>query len=186
MFCPSCGKEIPDESQYCLACGKSPTAGLAKYPPPQTKSSQSHTLRNIVIGFFAIIGVLFVLNKINDGQLSPALSTHREPIISSPFTVGAGQMYYVRFNVPKSARLVGRFQVAGGSGNDAEAIITDEDSFENWKNGHQPRVLYQSGKVTVGNIDVPITQTGTYYIAFNNQFSVVSSKTVNANITLQY
>jgi NMD protein affecting ribosome stability and mRNA decay len=26
MFCPSCGKEIPDESRYCLACGKSPSA----------------------------------------------------------------------------------------------------------------------------------------------------------------
>ena len=29
MFCPSCGKEIPDDSSYCLACGKSTGMALS-------------------------------------------------------------------------------------------------------------------------------------------------------------
>jgi hypothetical protein len=62
----------------------------------------------------------------------------------------------------------------------------DADSFENWKNGHQARALYQSQKTTVGSISVPINQPGVYYLAFNNQFSLISNKAVTANVLLYH
>jgi hypothetical protein len=57
----------------------------------------------------------------------------------------------------------------------------------NWKNGHPARVLYQTEKITtVGTINVPISQPGTYYLAFNNQFSILSDKTITGYIQLQH
>jgi hypothetical protein len=37
MFCPSCGKEIPDHSQFCLACGKA----IAPTPTPRPEASKT-------------------------------------------------------------------------------------------------------------------------------------------------
>jgi len=71
----------------------------------------------------------------------------------------------------------GDFRARGGGGNDIEVVITDE----NGANGHAGRFWYQSGKTTVGNIDVHLGP-GTYYIVFSNRFSLVSQKTVSARI----
>jgi hypothetical protein len=58
-----------------------------------------------------------------------------------------------------NVRVVGRFTAAGGgfvSRNDIRAVITDEDDFENWKNGHQAKALYATPSwITVGTIDCP-------------------------------
>jgi hypothetical protein len=73
-----------------------------------------------------------------------------------------------------------------GSGNDVEVLLADEDNFTNWRNRHPAQVLYQSGKVTVGEIDVPINTPGNYYLVFNNAFSAFAAKTVEANVELRY
>jgi hypothetical protein len=86
----------------------------------------------------------------------------------------------------RDVRVVGRFEAAGGSGNDIQAVLADGDNFENWKNGHAARVLYGTDKTTVGSIDVPIVSSGTYYLGLNNRFALLSAKTVSGAIDLQY
>lgn len=196
MFCPSCGKEIPDESRYCLACGKSPSAILnsSASAPSSEEPRESHWLRNIVFAFIilmALYSAVFLIHRATNGRFLPMLgttlgTTRRDPLTPSLFTVKAGTIYFVRFNVETTGRVVGRFQVSGGQGNDIQAVITDADNFENWRNGHQARVLYQTDKTTIGNIDVPIGRPGTYYIGFNNNFSLLSDKTVSASILLDH
>lgn len=183
MFCPSCGKEIPDESRYCLACGKSPSATLGVGRPigREEPVSKTHTFRNVLLGFIGLL-VLYVV-WITIGGQAPGM-TRRDALTPPIFNVKAGTIYYVRFNVERSGRVVGRFQASGGQGNDIQAVITDADNFENWSNGHQARVLYQTDKTTIGNIDVPIGRPGTYYIGFNNKFSLLSDKTVSASVLL--
>jgi hypothetical protein len=110
----------------------------------------------------------------------------RDPLTHSVFNVKASQMYFVRFVVAGSARVVGRFEASGGGGNDIEAVISDPDDFENKKNGHSARALYQSGQTTIGNINVPIIEPGTHYLAFNNQFSLFSDKAISASIVLYH
>jgi hypothetical protein len=106
-------------------------------------------------------------------------------LISGPVTVPPGKIYQVRFSVDTApARVVGQFRAVGGTGNDTEAVVADEDSFENWSNGHPSKVLYSSGRVTVGTVDAWIRKPGTYYVAFSNRSSVLSSKQVDANIDL--
>ena len=70
--------------------------------------------------------------------------------------------------------VTGEFHASGGSGNDIEAIVAEWGECENWINGHQARVLYQSGKVTNGAIDVPISRDGTYCLLFSNRMALVS------------
>lgn len=51
-------------------------------------------------------------------------------------------------------------------------------------NGNQGSVLYSSGTVTNGKVDVTIREAGQYCIAFNNTMSVISAKEVSAAIAL--
>jgi hypothetical protein len=48
-------------------------------------------------------------------------------------------------------------------------------------------VYYQSGRATSGDIDVKLPAlNATYYMAFDNRFSVLSAKTINADLSLFY
>jgi hypothetical protein len=63
--------------------------------------------------------------------------------------------------------VVGSFRASGGSGNDIAAVLAAESEFENWINGHQARALFATDKVTMGQLNVLITQSGSYILAFN-------------------
>jgi hypothetical protein len=186
MFCPSCGKEIPDDSRYCLGCGKSPSAafGATKSLEREKPESKSHYWRNVLIGFVVLLslylGAMAVSNA-NNVRI-PGITTRTEPITPPNFIVNAGTYYYFGFTVAGAARVAGRFEANGGSGNDIEAFITDADNFENWKNGHQSRANYQSGRATVGNIELAISRPGTYYLVFNNKFSLLSNKVITSSL----
>jgi len=108
------------------------------------------------------------------------------PIVTEAFTIAPGKYAWFRFGVPENGgNVVGRFRASGGGGNDVEVYILDEDGFENFKNGHRVQTYYNSGRVTVANIDVSLS-SGTYYLIFSNTFSAVSNKAVNGRVTLRY
>lgn len=106
-------------------------------------------------------------------------------LVNGAFTVGAGNAKYWNFHVDSNgANVVGRFRAEGGGGNDIECFILDSDAFENWHNGHAVNTYYNSGRITVANINVNLNE-GDYVIVFNNKFSAVSNKAVTANIELR-
>jgi hypothetical protein len=214
VYCPSCGKDIPDHSSFCLGCGKAihlvavdpepPTAHPgAQVSPSEPPAIMSHPYRVIAV-LFAVALAIVVLIEIADVLKSTALfSSPKEYAKNNPVmlprtrkllvgqtTVGAGKLYWVRFSVNtavmKNARVVGHFSTTGGSGNDIQAVIADEDNFENWKHGHQARSVYSTDKVTVGSIDTPILASGTYYLGLSNMFSALSDKEVTGTIELRY
>lgn len=82
-------------------------------------------------------------------------------------------------------KVSGNFRASGGGGNDVEVYITDENGFTNIKNGHSGNVWYDSGKITVGDIDVKLGP-GTYYLVFSNTFSVFANKAVTSDINIEY
>ena len=165
MYCPSCGKDIPDHSSFCLGCGKA-IHFVAVDPEPPTVRQGAQASRNdppaIVRHPYRAIAVLFaaalatvVFIEIADALKSTALlSSPKEHAKNNPVmlprerkllagqaTVGAGKLYWVRFSVDtavmKNVRVVGHFSTTGGSGDDIQAVIADEDNFENWKHGAQ-------------------------------------------------
>jgi len=121
---------------------------------------------------------------------TPVLQPVSEKLFSGQSVVRAGKYVFVKFQFDsekmRDARVVGTFHASGGSGNDIQAVIAEESEFENWRNGHQARVLYSTDKVTNGKFDVSITETGTYYLAFSNAFSLFTDKDVFAEAELRY
>ena len=105
------------------------------------------------------------------------------------FTVPAGAYHYVKFTAPAGAtnvKLQGHFTATGGSGNDIEVWLVTEDGFTNWQNGHAATTFYNSGRVTQDALNASLPGTGTYYLVFNNKFSFLSPKAVQANMSLSF
>jgi len=193
MFCPSCGTQIPDAARYCYVCGKSPAAAITATPATPKAASQttkeapkrrpeSNAVMNVLIGFIILLVLYIGVKTLSLSSQSSA----GESLFSGPVVVKAGGIYFVRFSVAETGRVIGRFEARGGTGNDIQAIIASSDDFENWQNGHAAGLLYQTGKTTVSGIDVPISRAGIYYLAFNNKFSLLSDKTVTGNIALYH
>jgi len=181
MFCPSCGKDIPDASLFCLHCGK----------PIAVRKRSGRWVLYLLTLIAGITIIIVVLARLSSGpSVSPSQTPVAEKLFSGQIVVRAGQHVYRKFNIDPSrmqdVRVVGSFQASGGSGNDIQVVLAEESEFENWKNRHEAHVLYSTGQITTGKIDVPITQTGTYYLVFSNAFSLVSDKDVFTEIELRY
>ena len=136
--------------------------------------------------FHALLIVVSLWALAMQAQANVPLRQRESPIVTEAFTIDAGKYAWFRFGVPSNGgNVVGRFRASGGSGNDVEVYILDEDGFENFKNGHRVRTFYNSGRVTVANINVSLS-SGAYYLIFSNTFSGVSNKAVNGRVSLRY
>ena len=56
----------------------------------------------------------------------------------------------------------------------------------NSQNGHSAATYHNSGRVTQANIAATLPGPGTYYLFFNNKFSMMTPKAVVANATVNY
>jgi hypothetical protein len=152
------------------------------------------------LGAFVIIGIAILIvvaasqvhetdslaaqRNTNVTNTNTIQTQRREVLVQGSFVVEPGHFNSSRFEASgRGVRVEGRFRAQGGSGNDIEVYIVDEDGFENYRNGHNVPTYYNSGRVTVGRINVNLGE-GVYYIIFNNQFAVLSNKAVTANIDL--
>jgi hypothetical protein len=115
--------------------------------------------------------------------------TITERITPDAFVVAPGKLMYFPVSLPQSAAwgmITGRFRAQGGNGNDIEMYVFNPDGFENYINGHSVSTLYNSGRVTVGSIDLYIPKGTTYYLVFTNKFSVFANKAITSDIVLKY
>jgi hypothetical protein len=120
---------------------------------------------------------------------STSVQTSTQSVTPGAFTIGAGRYAYFMVATPRSATmgvLQGRFRAQGGSGNDVEVFLLDADGFENFQNGHRVNTLYNSGRVTVGNISAYINPSMVYYLVFSNVFSTFTNKAITAEVILTY
>jgi len=125
------------------------------------------------------------------GRYQPVLHTanYSSNLVNGIIAVDPGGWYRVRFSVTSSMRgaaVVGSFTASGGSGNDIETYIFDDMAYTSWINGHSVYALYNSGRITVAEINTPITTPGQYYLVFSNTFSTFSSKKVTTTVNLQW
>ena len=212
MFCPKCGTEMPDDSQFCRKCGSALTAAgsnvsttgaaAAAAAAPQRVNEPAPKPKSHV-GLVILLAILALAIWWAASSPSPGAQQLRQGIARNPilpiqrtdtisdgaFSVPATGYYYTRFTLAPGTTqptVNGRFQAAGGSGNDVEVFIVDEDGFVNFKNGHSVPTFYNSGKVTQSNIEARLPGPGTYYLVFNNRFSLISPKAVTASVKVTY
>lgn len=127
----------------------------------------------------------------SDEPYAPSViaTKHAERIASGQVVVNAGKILFYRIPIKdmRDVRVSGHFLALGGSGNDIEVFLAEEKEFGKWLDGQPSKAYYQSGRTTAGDIDVKLPLlNATYYLCFNNKFSVLSSKTVSADVSLFY
>lgn len=202
MFCSKCGTESPEDSQFCRKCGIAmhtvSTGGAAAAVAPAReavvaekpkKSGTSKAVWFVII--LLALGFWWVAssNSPSARQIQQiAKQQHTETLHNPALSVNPTGFSYFKLDVPvnaSDATLQGSFTASGGSGNDVEAYVMSEADYVNWQNGHAAKTYYNSGKVTVGTINVRVP-TGTCYLVFSNKFSLLSSKSVRVDGTLTY
>ncbi|HXD31777.1 MAG TPA: hypothetical protein VN643_11710 [Pyrinomonadaceae bacterium] len=108
----------------------------------------------------------------------------RTVLINAQFIVKPRQFRQfrsVRFHVGgRGGNVVGRFR----SDTNIEVYIMDDDALENWQNGATVKTYYNSGRLTVSNIDVRLNN-GDYNLVFSNLYSTFSIKEATANVELR-
>jgi len=141
-----------------------------------------------------LVAVFYLIQRPNQTARTsappvPQVRSYTETI-DAAFTIPQLNAKDYKFTVPAGARDVkigGRFTATGGSGNDVEVSLMNEDQFVNWSNRHPVTPIYASQRVTQGTLDLPLpSDAATYYIVFDNRFSVFSPKAVQDNVALQY
>lgn len=202
MFCNRCGAELPDGSQFCSKCGQSLT-GTAKPETSAFKAGRAARRRPFLTIVLVGLGVILLLvlarmlvhrnstpllRQMATAQVTP--QPREETITNTAFTVKADGYLYYKFSVAPDATNVwvdGNFSASGGSGNDIEVFLFDQDAFVNWQNNRSARAYYNSGRSTQGKIYAGLpARAGTYYLVFNNNFSLITPKAVQASATLHY
>jgi hypothetical protein len=118
------------------------------------------------IKFLSSVALVVILSSI---------SIQAEP--EKTYVVDPGAYMYVEWNFGEATTVSAKFRARGGSGNDIEVFIVDEEGFENWRNGHNAPTFYNSGRVTVGHFNLRL-KPGKYFRVMNNRFSAVSNKVV--------
>jgi hypothetical protein len=206
MFCPKCGVETPDGSEFCRKCGNALTGtGNATTLVSATAAKSNRVHPALLIGLLIALGVfgLLIVNSLNQQRdaaarraaaqvnvqpVSPVL--HTMNIGKGALAVAAMHYAYYSLAAPAGARNVrvqGRFTATGGAGNDIFVFLLNEDEFTNWKNRHQVPAYYSSGKVTVGDVNAVLpNDAGTYYLVFDNRFSMLTAKAVEFTGTMTY
>jgi len=205
MYCPHCGKSILDESSFCSFCAKPVTAPPITTPPTTAKQTSTLDSALRIIGALAVIIIGLVIlgvyfnshstvapNRSSSPATNAIAAITHQPVTHSIFAgqmvVAARQFRFWTITITPqmtNAQLMGSFHTAGGTGNDIQAVITNPDEFENWKNGHQAKVYYGTQRTTNGNFNVRLAP-GTYVLAFSNAFSLLAPKEITAEINLQY
>lgn len=214
MFCRFCGTSLPHDSTFCQSCGKSlatnsTSSGTSAAPalapiqppaPPTANKKQNPIVAGVLVVILVLVVIWWAANKQDSASTSagfrpstpsaPQPQLHRVTIGSGAITVNAATYAYFTLNVPFSAnnvRLQGRFSATGGSGNDIEVFLLSDSQYTNWQNGHSTPTFYNSGKVTVNDMNVTLpNDAGTYYSVFNNKFSLLSPKAVEEHLILTY
>jgi hypothetical protein len=108
-----------------------------------------------------------------------------EQLLSDRFEVRNRREQVFPFVVKPGGAIRGTFSVVGGDERNIEAYIMTSAEYDKWSHYREAITNYSSGRVTNGRITRNL-QPGNYYLVFSNHFSRRESKTIEANVLLEY
>ena len=216
LGCSKCGATLPDEAQFCLKCGK-PVSQPPKQPVVVEKPLRDLPLRPVkkrrvfLWASLAILigGILWATTSDNpyaQGIQEMVGWKHDQTILETPFSIAPHNFRYYKFDLPEGSMnvaIVGQFTASGpdrkvpkakkngaaddGEDNDVEVYVLSEPAFAVWQNGYATNSVYESGRVSQGNMQSELPAgAGVYYLVFSNKFSTKDPKKINATVLLRY
>ena len=216
LGCAKCGATLPDESLFCLKCGKpislpqkTPVVVEKLLPPVR----QPRRTRPMIVGILlAVLGGAILWAGMSDSESAQLVQEfvgwkHDRVILDAPFSVGPHTFRYYKFALPEGSvnvAVVGQFtSVALNSNagsrrdtmkakkddadNNIEVYVLSDSAFTVWQNGYATSALYESGKVAEGNFQTDVPAgAGVYYLIFSNKSAPKAAKSVHATVVLRY
>ena len=140
---------------------------------------QKNKLQNSVISsvgesiestLVSIVNDLFGIDELN-------LSLSGQKFMDSIYKVSPGAYTYVAFTLSCESKVEGEFAASDILGNDIVVLVLDDYNFSKFENDQYFISFYDSGKVRSGVFNLTL-EDGDYYIIMSNQYSVISTKTV--------
>ncbi len=208
LGCSKCGATLPGDAQFCLKCGKPVTI------PPEEDGAVEQPAQKIVPPrrtprIFLWILLLLLLGTtawvtLSDDAFSQGLQElvgwkHDQTILEAPFPVSAHNFRYYKFDLPEGSlnvSIVGHFATTSTANSkakpadrdgDIEVYVLSEPAFAVWQNGYATSSVYESGRVSQGDLQSELPAgAGVYYLVFSNKFSPKAAKNVNATVLLRY
>lgn len=191
MLCPSCRREIPGGSSFCLHCGKP----IGPKGEPRSGLRKRVGAAALLLVAAAVLAYWPLSSQGPPGLEIPQAHARlpaKEKLISGEFIIPAGSYHSARFEVNLAAmrnvQVVGCFHSTGGWGDGVEAVLAERVEFEKWITGRDAKVLYSTERITSGKVVVFITEPGSYYFALSNQYprKAGAAKYVFSEIELHY
>lgn len=210
LGCSKCGAALPDEAQFCLKCGKPISVPLkneavvVEEAPPKVVAPRRKPRIFIWVLLGLFLGIVTWV-AISDDPFAQGLQElvgwkHDQAIIDTPFTVSVHSFRYYKFSLPEGSvnvSIVGQFSTTadkkpaaskGADGDhDIEVYVLSEPAFVVWQNGYATSSVYESGRVTKGEMQAELPAgAGIYYLVFSNKFAPKSPKNMDATVVLRY
>lgn len=143
----------------------------------------------IAYGVALVIMVALLVRYSSSPRSAPVFQQDAIPLGSQEISVPANGYFAIPFAVtsePRTRRwVVGHFRASGGSGNDVGVYVVGEDGLTNLRNHHPFRSYYSARQETAGELDVGPLLPGSYYLVYDNSFSLFTSKSVENGVMLQ-
>jgi len=209
QYCLKCGKPVAVPA----ADSESAKFSQVKLEAPPVSSAPAKGKRSWRPILLVVLGILLigtVWTAVSDNPFAQGIQElvgwkHDHTILDNPFTVGAHTFRYYKFALPEGSvnvTMMGQFTASAdsrgvtrkdgqvgdkGSDNTVEVYVLSEPAFTVWQNGFATSAVYESGRVSEGNVQAELPAgAGIYYLVFSNKFSPKSAKSINANVLLRY
>lgn len=182
------------------------SANIPASPPPVAKPGRKrHFVLRTILGllFVFVLWALFSGNPFAQVVREILGQTPDQTVLNTPFSVSPHSFRYYTFRLPagtSNAFLTGHFTAVEGTTPPARPapaedqaeggfhlLVLTESSFNDWRKGATPDLLYDSGPVSAADLRVQIPRGGElYYVVFSNRTSSSTAKRVNAQFVLRF